>query len=89
MLQLSEAAVAEIQKSAGDGGLRFVALESDGEVELDLSVVEGPEPGDEVVESRGVRVFLEPRAAQELDDQILDVHSHGDHVHFVFSPQAS
>ena len=30
---------------------------------------------------------LDATAAEVLDDQVLDVHAHGDHVHFVFSPQ--
>jgi hypothetical protein len=32
-------------------------------------------------------VCLDATAAEVLADHVLDVHAHGDHVHFVFSPQ--
>jgi iron-sulfur cluster assembly protein len=35
-------------------------------------VTEGPEEGDQVVESGGARVFLESGAATALDDKTLD-----------------
>ena len=88
MLEVSDAAARAIVELAGDGGLRLVAAETGDEVELDLSVAEAPAEGDEVVEHEGARVFLDPAAARELADQVLDVHSHGDHVHFTFEPQA-
>ena len=88
MLEVTDAAAAAILDVAGDGGLRLVADESSDDVELELSVAEEPEDGDEVVEHGGARVFLDPVAARELADQVLDVHSHGDHVHFTFEPQA-
>ena len=87
MLQLSDEAVTAIAELAGDGVLRLVGHESDDGVEIETVVVGGPEDGDEVVESGGARVSLDPTAADVLGDQILDVHAHGDHVHFVFSPQ--
>jgi Fe-S cluster assembly iron-binding protein IscA len=87
MLQLSEAAVSAIGELAGDGGLRFVAREIEGGFEFEPSLADQPEDGDVVVESGGARVFLDAGSAERLDDQILDVESHGDHVHFSFSPQ--
>ena len=88
MLQLSEGAVTAIEELAGDGGLRFVAHEiEDGGWEFEPSLADAPEDGDAVVENGGARVFLDARAAEQLDDQILDVHPHGDHVHFEFLPQ--
>jgi len=87
MLELTPAAVAAIRDFADEGGLRFVAREEDGDTHFDPSVVDGPEPGDEVVESGGARVFLDEAAAEALADQVLDVHSHGEHVHFEFLPQ--
>ena len=87
MLQLSDGAVAAIREMVDDGSLRLVAVDGDGEVEFESTVADEPEEGDEIVESDGIRVFLDTRAAQELADQVLDVHAHGDHVHFVFSPQ--
>jgi len=88
MLEVTDAAAEAIVEIAGDGGLRLVASGSGDEIELELSAAEEPEDGDEVVEHSGARVFLDPAAARELADQVLDVHSHGDHVHFTFEPQA-
>jgi Fe-S cluster assembly iron-binding protein IscA len=87
MLEVSDAAAEAILELAEAGGLRLVAVGSGKDVELELSVADEPEDGDEVVEHAGARVFLDPAAAAELDDQVLDVHSHGDHVHFTFAPQ--
>jgi Fe-S cluster assembly iron-binding protein IscA len=88
MLQLSDGAVGAIGELAGEGGLRFVARElEDGGYQFEPSLVDEPEDGDVVVESGGARVFLDADSAERLDDQILDVESHGDHVHFSFLPQ--
>jgi len=87
MLRLSDDAVEAIRELAGDGVLRLVAHEEDDGVEIESTVVDGPEDGDELVENGGVRVALDATAAEVLGDQILDVHAHGDHVHFVFEPQ--
>src|SRR5437867_3437235 len=82
MLQLSEAAAKAIEELAGSGCFRLATVESDEELEFESSVVDEPEPGDEVVEQGGARVSLDATAAEQLADQILDVHEHGDHVHF-------
>ena len=87
MLVLSEGAVKAILELAGDGGLRFTGFESEGEIELDIEPVTEPIEGDTIVEMGGARVFLDPIAAEALDDQVLDVHPHGDHVHFTFLDQ--
>lgn len=42
------------------------------EPSLTLGLSEAPEPGDEVIEEQGARVFLEPEAAATLDDKALD-----------------
>lgn len=39
---------------------------------LRLSAALSPEPGDEVVETGGARVFLESAAAQLLENEVLD-----------------
>jgi iron-sulfur cluster assembly protein len=57
------------------GGLRFAlqAAVDDG-AQLAVSVAPEPEAGDQVVGSdAGAKVFLEPQAAEILDDKILDV----------------
>jgi len=87
MLQLSDDAVAAILELAGEGGLRFSGHESDGEVELEIEPADSPQEGDETVERSGARVFLDAVASEALEDQVLDVEAHGDHVHFVFADQ--
>jgi Fe-S cluster assembly iron-binding protein IscA len=42
---------------------------------------------DQVVEQDGVTVYLDPVAANVLEDQVLEVEAHGDHFHFGFSEQ--
>jgi len=46
------------------------------------------EPGeaDEVVEERGVQVFLEPDVVPLLDDKLLDAELDGDEVRFMVEP---
>ena len=88
MLQLSDEAVTAILELAGDGGLRFTGHEIDGEIELDIEPADAPQEGDEIVERGGARVFLDEVAAEALDDQILEIEAHGDHVHFLFADQA-
>ena len=54
-------------------GLRIASLpetESDG---LELSVAPGPAEQDTVLTGGGATVFLEPVAAQALEDKVLDV----------------
>ena len=87
MLQITDEAVAAILEIAGEGGLSFSGHESDGEVELEIEPADGPTEGDETVERGGARVFLDAVAAEALDDQVLDVEEHGDHVHFLFADQ--
>ncbi len=88
MLALADGAVKEIKELAGDGGIRFVGRAGEeGSFQFDPSLADAPEDGDQVVERDGARVFLDALAAEKLDDQILEVHSHGDHVHFDFVSQ--
>jgi Fe-S cluster assembly iron-binding protein IscA len=88
MLKISDAAVNAFGELAGEGGLRFVGHElDDGGYEFEPSLAEEPEEGDVVVERDGTKVFLDTLAAEKLANQILDIESHGDHVHFSFEPQ--
>lgn len=52
-------------------GLRIAPREDASDV-LALSVAPHPETGDEVVESSGARVYLEPTAAAVLNEATLD-----------------
>ncbi|HEX3958934.1 MAG TPA: Fe-S cluster assembly protein HesB [Trebonia sp.] len=79
MMVLTEAA-AEVVKSvttvpqAPDGaGLRITSIaEPATPGSLELTAAAGPDENDQVVESVGARVFLEPAAADYLRDKILD-----------------
>ena len=66
-------------------GLRITAEEDGDEVSIELDFAERPETGDDVVESEGVRVFLDETASQVLTEVELTVTPHGDHVHFEFN----
>jgi iron-sulfur cluster assembly protein len=66
------------------GGLRIAAGEDTGAgVALELSLVVEPEALDETVEQGGATVYLDPDAAELLDDKLLDAQVAEDHVTFV------
>jgi Fe-S cluster assembly iron-binding protein IscA len=94
MLSLTTAAVEAVRDAAASegapagAGLRLVAEEVDGELEVAISLVDGPREGDEVVEQDGVRVYLDPVAADALADVELDAHAHDDHFHFEFNERS-
>jgi iron-sulfur cluster assembly protein len=52
-------------------GLRISQQESDPNA-LGLTPVENPQPGDQVLESDGARLFLDATAAIVLDNEVLD-----------------
>jgi len=88
MLELSDDAVREIKELTETGGLRFEGREGEnGDFSFDPSLADEPAEGDQVVERDGAKVFLDAAAAEKLADQILEIESHGDHVHFDFVPQ--
>ncbi len=84
MLQIDDEAVAAL---AQIGTIRITAEEVEGEVEISIDEASEPSEGDEVIERGEARVFLDPAAAEVLEDQVLGVHSHGDHFHFSFEDQ--
>jgi iron-sulfur cluster assembly protein len=92
MLTLTDNAAAVVrtltQQIAGEtGGLRFSRQPGMDET-LTIRAAAAPEPGDQVVEQDGARVFLTEEAAAALDDQILDaVVDAGGSVHFSVAPQ--
>jgi len=80
MLVLTEAA-AEVVKSVTDApqapdgtGLRITQSEEDPGAAGALQLAAAAEPGlnDQIVETSGARVFLDPQAAAYLDDKVLD-----------------
>jgi len=64
-------ALAERPELPDASGLR-IASADDGAGALTITTVGTPEAGDQVVEDQGARLFLEPEAAQLLDDKVLD-----------------
>jgi iron-sulfur cluster assembly protein len=71
-----------------DTGLR-IAPEDGGAGGLALSLADGPEAGDQVIDEGDVHVFVESEAAATLDDQALDAQvSQEGEVSFVLQPQA-
>ena len=73
---------------SGDAGLRFSQQGEDASA-LAIAPVDAPEPGDEVVEDAGARVFLEENAAGILGDKVLDAQvDESGSVQFSIAPQA-
>lgn len=77
MLAITDLAAEAIKSLTTDaelpdgGGLRIAA--EDPEQGLELSLAGQPSAEDVVLSGDGVAVFLEPTAAQVLDDKVLDV----------------
>ena len=97
MLAISEDAAAAIRGIVGGegvpegAGLRITREEStdasgESRTDLRLSVVAGPQEGDEVLEAE--RVFVDPDAADLLDDKLLDADYVGDELRFSLDVQA-
>jgi iron-sulfur cluster assembly protein len=97
VLAISEDAATAIRGIVGAPGVpegaglritREVNTEAGGEprTDLRLSVVAEPEEGDEVLEEE--RVFVDPDAAELLDDKLLDADYVGDDVRFSLDVQA-
>ncbi len=59
------------QTGADQAGLR-ISQDAPDSPALHVIPSEAPQPGDQVVEEAGARVFLEEIAAETLDDKILD-----------------
>ena len=73
----------------GSGGLRIAASDDTGDgLELELSLVGEPEALDETVEQEGATIYLDPGAAELLDDKLLDAQVAEDHVTFVLREDA-
>jgi iron-sulfur cluster assembly protein len=97
VLCISEDAAAAIRGIVGASGVpegaglritREVNTDSGGEprTDLRLSLVAAPEEGDEVLEEE--RVFVDPGAADLLDDKLLDADYVDDDVRFSLDVQA-
>ncbi len=90
--QGADEALAMLRESADDlpdgAGVRITQdAGDDGEAAFALQLVAGPEADDVVVEGHPLPVFVDPEAAELLEDSALDGQAHGDHVHFGFVDQ--
>jgi Fe-S cluster assembly iron-binding protein IscA len=97
MLAITDTAAEAIKSLTTDaelpesGGLRIAA--SDPEQGLELSLAAQADQSDTVLTGEGLNVFLEPMAAEVLEDKILDVqpftNSEGEEeLRFAIGPQA-
>jgi iron-sulfur cluster assembly protein len=68
-------------------GLRIVHQDSAGTVELTIAA--GPQDGDEIIESGGVRVFLEKEVAVMLGDKVLNARVRDDGIVFIVDEEAA
>lgn len=76
-------AASELPEGAG---LRIAAAASqDGNVPIELSLAETPQPGEQVVEQAGAQVFLDQAAATYIRGKLLDVESDGGQLNFTFT----
>lgn len=77
MLTLTDSAVTAIRNLTAqpelpdETGLRIMSQEQGGPA-FQVTLAENPVDGDQVIETEGARVFLEPGAAVALDDKSLD-----------------
>ena len=80
MLAMTEAAAEVVKSVTSDphipegAGLRITSSTEDPQNPgaLQVTAAERPAENDQVIESAGARVFLEPQAAAYLDDKVLD-----------------
>jgi iron-sulfur cluster assembly protein len=94
MLTLTDQAVAAIRNLTtrpglpAQTGLRIAPGEAD-TGGLALSLADGPQAGDRVIEETDVQVFVQPDAAAVLEDKELDAQiSEDGEVSFLLQPQA-
>jgi Fe-S cluster assembly iron-binding protein IscA len=75
--------VANSPISEEEGGLRIAPGQPTPEgVPLELSIVGSPEPDDQDAGAPDAHVYLEPAAAEALDDKILDAEVDGNNIGF-------
>jgi iron-sulfur cluster assembly protein len=93
MLTLTDQAVAALRDLTTQPGLPAetglrIAPQDGGTDGLALSLADGPQAGDQVIEDAGVQVYVQPDAAAALDDKALDARvSETGEVSFQLQPQ--
>jgi iron-sulfur cluster assembly protein len=96
MLMLTDAAATAINQLTSQPdmpestGLRIAASPDDHQgPALAASLSSGPGPQDQVLEVQEARVYLEPEAAEQLADKVLDAETaEGGRIAFSLRPQA-
>jgi iron-sulfur cluster assembly protein len=84
-------AIKGLSSAPGAEGVRISSTEpEDGvEPELQLELSTAPEPDDRVLEAAGAQIFLDPAAADMLDDKVLDADVAEGEVRFAVVEQGS
>jgi Fe-S cluster assembly iron-binding protein IscA len=91
MLAITKEAAAAVdgivtaRESPDEAGIRLSlapgSADGDGaHTDIEMNLAPGPESGDEVLAE--APIYLEPAAANALDDKLLDAEIHGDRVRF-------
>lgn len=70
-----------------EAGLRIAAADDSPEPALNVQLAPGPAPQDQVIEEGGARVFVEPTAADLLEDAQLEAQTQGDQIAFGVVPR--
>lgn len=72
----------------GDAGLRVYTSGGAQDIQgLHVEIAEAPNADDQILEAGGAHVFLEPHAADALDDKVLDAVQDDRGVHFAVTQQ--
>jgi Fe-S cluster assembly iron-binding protein IscA len=71
-------------ESVPDGAIVRIASADDG---LQLALVDGPEPDDELVSTEGAALAIEAATAALLDDKLLDAEMQDEEVTFSLTDQ--
>jgi iron-sulfur cluster assembly protein len=89
VLAMTQTAIDVINHIApGDAGLRVYTSGGAPDIQgLQIEVAEAPNTDDQVLEAGGAQVFLEPGAADALDDKVLDAVRDEDGVRFAVTQQ--
>jgi iron-sulfur cluster assembly protein len=89
VLEVTQTAIDAIKHiTPADSGLRIYLSGGAPDINaLQVEIAEAPKAGDQVVEAEGAQVFLEPQAADTLDDMVLDVMQDARGVRFAVTQQ--
>jgi iron-sulfur cluster assembly protein len=89
VLSMTQTAIDVIKHIApGDAGLRVYMSGGAPDIQaLQVEIAEAPKTDDQVVEAGGAHVFLEPLAADTLDDKVLDAVQDEGGVRFAVTEQ--